>query len=146
MQHPAVHLHHLQDHSHPSRAPFITAKQTWQTKAILSELCRQLWVGAKGKNCQTLVAEGGRTRVGWWYRSKPLLIKESKWTNGKNCNPSLHPIIFCSRGFPGAFWSGTTSDCILERGTIYYPKSCSISQCTMGIAVTGRREILFVPT
>lgn len=43
-------------------------------------------------------------------------------------------------------WSGSARDHILEGGTIYYPKSCSTSQCTTGIAATGRGEILFVPT
>lgn len=43
-------------------------------------------------------------------------------------------------------WSGSARDHILVGGTIYYPKSCSTSQCTTGIAVIGRGEILFVPT
>lgn len=138
-------LHHLQDHSHPSCAPFITSKQILQTKAVLFELHCWLWVRTKRKKCQVAVAGRGGTRAGWWYHSNLLLTDEARWTGREKRNPSLHPSVPCSRVFPDALWSGTR-DHILEEGTINYPNGCSTSQHTTGITVTSWREIPFIST
>lgn len=143
MKHPAVHLHILKTTAihhehHSSRANTLCKLKLFCLKCVASSG----WV-KKGKNvkCQ------------WWREVEQgllMLLKASPLSRNPNRPVERNVIPLCILPCPVAevclmHWSGSARDHILEGGTIYYPKSCSTSQCTTRIAAIGRGRCSLFP-